>query len=224
MPTTSLQKPSAVTRKQTDPLSVSTAQLPVGCELHRNGLTLPARLPVEEWSSIGRRVADLAGSAAWVIGDFLAYGIATYKDNIWNNRVPDGLYEKFSSQTGLSIQTLQNAKYVCSALPISRRREKLTFAHAAEIVGRAPEGQVDFWIAKAVDEGLSVKALREALRKSSAQHRDEPVDRGEPSFLEASRQYVRDYLASDPSSFTPAYRAELLRILEPVLRDLAPKG
>jgi hypothetical protein len=117
------------------------------------------------------------------------------------------------------VQTLTNAKYVCMKLPLSRRREKLTFSNAAEIVGRAPEAQHDYWIAKAVESDLSTRALREELRKSAAKYRAEPADTGRATILEQTRQYARDYLAA-AEKFTPALRAEVRRILEPVLADV----
>ena len=72
-------------------------------------------------------------------------------------------------------------------------------------------------------EGLSIKALREKLRKSTADHAPEANDQGTPSFLETARQFVRDY-QSAAGEFTPAYRKELAKILEPVLRDLAGRS
>ncbi len=161
----------------------------------------------------------MTGAATWIIGDFLAYGLENYKDKEWGKRVPDGLYEKYAAQTGLTVQTLTNAKYVCLKLPRSRRREKLTFAHAAEIVGRVPEGQFDYWIDRAITEDLSVKALREKLRESKAEVRPEPNDAGESTFLETARQFARDYLTAAPK-WKPAYRVEVRKILAPVFDDL----
>lgn len=174
--------------------------------------------------SVGKRLSELAGATTWLIGDWLAYGQTHYLDSKWGKRVPDGLYEQVASETGMAIQTLTNAKYVCTALPLSLRREKLTFAHALEVVSRAPKGQYEFWVGKTVDEDLTVKALRERLRKATATHKEEPNDTGTKSFLETTRQFVRDYQSAADGSFTAAFRKELLKILDPVLKDLTGRG
>jgi hypothetical protein len=155
----------------------------------------------------------------WRLGDWFNYGQSNYGKSKWGDRTPDNLYDQIAGQVGLSAVTLKNAKYVCAALPLSRRRDKLTFSHAQEIVGRVDPKDFDFWINKVVTEGIKVKALREQLRKASASYKPEENDVGVKSFLETTRQYVRDFMAEN-SKFTPAYRAELLKILAPVLRDL----
>ena len=201
-------------------MSTELTVLPKSCIVTRQGLTLKPGLTREEWLSIGTKVGDLAGATSWVLGDFLAYGDQFYLDAKGAKRIPDGLYAEIATRTGFAEQTLRNLKYVCAALPLSRRRDKLTFSHAIEIVSRvSDEKQREQWIDRVVEEGMSSKALREQIRKSQATHKEEPNDVGVSSFLETTRQYVRDFQA-ESSAFTPAYRQELLKILAPVLRDL----
>lgn len=169
--------------------------------------------------SIGRKVTEVTGAAMWMIGDWLAYGQAHYLDSHWGKRVPEELYARIAEETGYAVQTLANAKYVCCKLPFSRRREKLTFHHAAEIVGRVPDGQYEFWIEKTVREGYTVKGLRETLRRALSTVRLEPHDTGTKSFLEQARQFARDYAASR-EKFNPKMRVELRKVLEEVVRDL----
>lgn len=194
--------------------------LPSSCAVSRLGLTLSAGLTREEWLSIGTKLGEVAGSTPWLLGDFFAYGDQFFSDAKGAKRIPDGLYAKLAEEIGMSPGTLQNAKYVCLAVPISRRREKLTFSHAQEIVGRAEPKDFDTLIDFVVTSGITVKALRERLRKATAAHTDEPNDKGTTSFLETTRQFVRDYQAAADGKFTPAYRKELMKILAPVLQDL----
>lgn len=194
--------------------------MPLGCEPRRNGLVLPDNLEYDAWMAVGHQVVEAAGAVLWLLGDWLAYGQSHYLDSHWGKRVPDGLYARISQELGIAEQTLTNAKYVCLRLPISRRREKLTFSHALEIVSQAPEGQHEFWIDKTVREGISVKELREQLRRSRSSVRLEPHDTGTKSFLEGARQFARDYNASIPT-LTPALRVELRKILGGVVRDLS---
>lgn len=203
-------------------MSQELTLLPTSCTATRHGLTLRPGLSREEWLGIGTRISELAGATPWVLGDFFAYGDQYYTDKSGAKRIPDGLYAIIATEIGCSEQTLRNAKCVCAALPLSRRRDKLTFSHAVEIVGRAEPKDFDKWIALVVESGLSTKALREKLRKTTAAYAPEANDQGTPSFLETARQFVRDY-QSAAEEFTPAYRKELAKILEPVLRDLASK-
>lgn len=162
-------------------------------------------------------MSEAAGATLWWIGDWLAYGDKSFPTS---GRSAYGLHVEVARITGYAEQTLHNAKCVCTALPFSRRREGLTFGHAAEIVGRADPQDHDKWIDRVLKEGLSVKALREELRADKSTVATEPGDTRAVSFLETTRQYVRDYLAAAGRSFTPAYRAELKKILGPVLKDV----
>jgi hypothetical protein len=195
--------------------------LPPSCTVTRRGLTLREGLSRDEWLGIGTKIGELAGATSWILGDFFAYGDQFYTNAKGAKQVPDGLYEKLATEIGVSYGTLANSKYVCTALPLSRRRERLTFGHAQEIVGRSEPKDYDKWIDLAVEGGLSIKALRERMRKATATHLEEPNDKGTGSFLETTRQYVRDYQAAADSKFTPAYRKELMKILAPVLKDLS---
>lgn len=201
-------------------MSHALTLLPPSCTATRRGLTLRPGLSREEWLGIGTKISEFAGATSWVLGDFFAYGDQYYTDKTGAKRVPDGLYAVIATEIGCSEQTLRNAKCVCAALPLSRRRDKLTFSHAVEIVGRADPKDFEKWITLVAETGLSTKALREKLRKATADHAPETNDQGTPSFLETARQFVRDY-QSAAEEFTPAYRKELAKILEPVLHDLA---
>ncbi len=210
---------AVATLKPTDPHSVST-NFPEGCQMFQRGLALRNGLEYDEWMEVGTRLSQVTGAVMWAVGDWLAYGEHNYLKSKWGNRVPDGLYKEIAARTGYAEQTLTNAKYVCSALEFSRRRENLTFGHAAEIVGRADKEHYEFWMGRVEKDKLSVKSLREQLRLASATYRPEANDTGDKSFLETMTQFARDYQA-ECSKFTPAYRAEAKKILAPVLRDLA---
>ena len=210
--------PAKNTPATTPALSVSRV-LPDGCLAYRNGLVIPAGTSHDSWLKIGTMVTDLARSSLWLIGDWLAYGQEEYKGQPGYERMQNELYAKIAGEVGLAEGTLRNAKYVCSAVNLSRRRDKLTFSHAMEIVGRAKSGQYDFWIDKVQQTGLSQKKLREELRKSNSSFKPEPGDVGVQTFLETARQFVRDFQSECPD-WTPQYRAEVAKILGPVVKEL----
>lgn len=201
------------------PRSAST-NLPDGCEELARGLVLKEDLGYDAWMAVGKRQSVEAGASSWRLGDWFAFGISHYQKTKWGDKVPDGLYAEVAAQIGTSEGALRNATWVCRALPLSRRRDKLTFGHAQEIVGRADPEDHDQWIATVVESGISIKALREMLRKSKATYAPEAGDTAEDSFLETNRQFSRDYNAGCPSPLTPAYRDELRKIHARLLEDL----
>jgi hypothetical protein len=212
--------PATATEKPTSLLSASQ-NLPEGCKASRQGLVLSKNLEYSSWMAVGKRLSELTGAASWMLGDWLAYGDSNYMTTVWGKRVPDGLYAEISKATGLAVQTLTNAKYVALAIPHSVRTEKLTFSHALQITAYAPKDQHKFWIGRVEKDELSVKALREAIRKSQASVKDEENDKGSVSILEVYRQFVRDHRAeAGKVELTPALKAELKKILAEVLPDL----
>jgi hypothetical protein len=206
---------------QTPVPSASTSlSLPSGVQTFRHGLVIAADMPYDAWLAIGTKLTEVTGATMWMLGDWLAYGQFNYDASHWGKRTPNELYARLATETGYAEGTLRNAKCVCQALPLSRRRDKLTFGHAQEIVGRTSEDQFDHWIERTVNEGLSQKGLREKLRKAAAIYKPEAHDTGTGSFLETSRQFSRDFLA-ECDSWTPKFRAEVVRILTPVMVKLS---
>src|SRR6266568_4414813 len=66
------------------------------------------------------------------IGEWLLYG---------ENHYGKVRYEQAIEETGLDIQTLYNYKWVASKVPISLRRNNLSFHHHKEVAGLTPELQ-----------------------------------------------------------------------------------
>ena len=195
--------------------------LPAGVEFDRRGLVLPDTLAYDEWSLVGRRIADTTRSVVWCLGDWLVFGQNKYRDSHWGGRVPSELYARLERETGYAEQTLKNAVTVCRSLPLSRRRDNVTFSHATEIVGRVKDPEdYEGWIDFVSQGGVSVKSLRERLRKEGAANDPEANDTATVSFLEIARQFARDYNAGI-EEFTPSHRQELRKILSSVVRDLA---
>lgn len=98
---------------------------------------------------------------AW-IGDVLAYGGGKYRGQI----------AEYAHAAGLHPTTLRNAKLVCSRIPLSRRRDTLSWSHHCEIAKAFAEvGEIDRWLQLAEAERLSRAELRQrirAARKSTA--------------------------------------------------------
>jgi adenosine deaminase len=126
--------------------------------LSGRGLVLPRQLPFERWVAIGRQLSAVSTSAAWCLGDWLAYGEKAYT----------GRYRQAIEQTSLDYQTLRNYAWVARQFAVSRRRDTLSFGHHAEVAA-LPEPEQDYWLRKAEQHRWPVKQLRHQVRSSLAE-------------------------------------------------------
>lgn len=170
----------------------------------------------EQWEKIGSVLTELTGASTWMLGDWLCHGQKYHP----SGQMFDGVYAKVAADTGYAVQTLMNAKSVCLAIPLSRRREGLSYHHAVEIAGRAPLKDYDKWIKRATEPGVTVKQLRKELREAKAIYKPEENDTGVASSLTITDGFVRDMMALEPGSFRLALKQAHLKNLQPVLLAL----
>jgi hypothetical protein len=126
--------------------------------LSGGGLQLPKELPFERWTGIGRQLSAVCTSAAWCLGDWMAFGERAYA----------GRYRQAIEQTSLDYQTLRNYAWVARRFAMSRRRDALSFGHHAE-VATLSEPEQDYWLRKAEEHRWPVKRLRHEVRASLAE-------------------------------------------------------
>ena len=129
------------------------------------GLQLPRGLPFERWLGIGRQLCAVSTSAAWCLGDWLAFGERAYA----------GRYRRAVELTSLDYQTLRNYAWVARRFELSRRRDALSFGHHAEVAALA-EAEQDFWLRKAEEHRWPVKRLRREVSASLAERSVGPHD------------------------------------------------
>jgi hypothetical protein len=111
-------------------------------------------LSFAEWIGQGRKLGLMGRNVGWWIGDWLRFGNAAYGER----------YVRAARVTGYDIQTLMNMVYVASHIDPSRRREGLSWSHHAEVACLSPAEQ-DRWLDRAEEERLSVRCLRQELRR-----------------------------------------------------------
>lgn len=143
----------------------------------RVAITATAWLPADEielreWAEQGRRLGVIGRSAGWWIGDWLRYGNAKFGER----------YVRASRITGYDVQTLMNMVYVASRFEPSRRRENLSWSHHAEVAAAQDSAEQDRWLDHAESERLSVRCLREEMRRERRMREEmleQPTARGE---------------------------------------------
>ena len=131
----------------------------------RTGLYLPTRLSYEDWERVGKQICLVSDSSAWWLGDWLVYGQDRYGDR----------YRRAVEATALDYQTLRNYAWVARQIPVSRRRDSLSFQHHAEVAALAEEEQ-EIWLDRAVMFRWSRNELRRQLREARNALRHEEAD------------------------------------------------
>jgi hypothetical protein len=115
----------------------------------------PAQIDRGSWVAAGRRIGEYGRVSNWWVGDWLHYGAAR-----WGEK-----YVEASRITGLDAKTLRNIAYVAARFDLSRRRDKLTWTHHAEVAALDASDQ-EVWLDRALEERMSATDLRVALRSS----------------------------------------------------------
>jgi hypothetical protein len=85
----------------------------------------------QKWLEVGRRVRIHEDASRWWLGDWLNYGKRMYGRR----------YKRGVELTGLDYQTLRNYAMVARRFEMSRRRDKLSFQHHAELCALSNEVQ-----------------------------------------------------------------------------------
>ncbi|MFF8742513.1 MULTISPECIES: LmbU family transcriptional regulator [Streptomyces] len=129
----------------------------------RVGLRIPAGLEYEVWERAGQRIARVADSSAWCLGDWIIYGETRYTDR----------YRRAVKAAGLDYQTIRNYAWVARRFDHGRRRSALSFQHHAEVAAMEPEQQ-DYWLDQAKRFGWSRNELRRNIR-AARQGKAEPA-------------------------------------------------
>ena len=119
----------------------------------RLGIRFPSALAYREWIEIGRRVGVHADASLWWRGDWLNFGKHTYGHR----------YKRGIELTGLDYQTLRNDAMVSRRFEMSRRRDKLSFHHHAEVCALGNDEQ-DRWLDHAEAGRWTRNELRRRLR------------------------------------------------------------
>lgn len=110
-------------------------------------------VPYELWEAYGGAIRRVEGAIQWIIGDWLNYGERKYGET----------YAQAMDETDMEYQALANYKWVAGQVEFSTRVENLSWTHHREVANMEPEEQ-EYWLNEAVEQGYTVRGLREAIR------------------------------------------------------------
>lgn len=128
------------------------------------GLCIPEGATFEQWQLMGNGLKAIDQRMMWFLGDWLNFGEAKYGE----------MYAQVIEGTHYDINTLKNAKWVCSRIERSRRRDNLSFSHHQEVAPLEPADQ-DKFLEIAGVRCLSRKSLRVIIK--GKQPEPEPLKR-----------------------------------------------
>lgn len=149
--------------------------------LTQNGLVPLGSPTFAQWLACGRFIKNAEQSVQFWVGDWLLYGERVFGKTD---------YEQAALQTGLANQTLRIYKHVASALPLSLRRNKLSFHHHKEVASLPPETQ-GLLLRQAEEAGWPLFKLRqeknrlrlESVRPASSPTQTYGLHVGDPELL-----------------------------------------
>lgn len=129
--------------------------------LAQDGCTRPTRTALQiapgieyaSWRQVGTKLAMIADSSSWWLGDWIVYGQGQYGKR----------YLEAIEATHLDYQTLRNYAWVARKFEPLRRRQTLSFQHHLEVAGLPVQDQ-ETWLDRAHLHSWSRTQLRTALR------------------------------------------------------------
>ena len=158
------------------------------CELSKTNLSFKRDVTKDEWMDVFKALKQVEGCVQFWIGDCLAY-----RQQKW------GMYDDIAEETGYETKALRNIKYVADNVNSSLRKDNLSFSHHTEVASLTPDKQ-EMFLNKAVDENLSVRELREEIRRKDIEEKSVELPTGKYRIFYADPPWK--YSNSMPSSFT----------------------
>jgi len=122
----------------------------------------------EEWKQLGQGLRQIEGCVQFWIGDWARFGD---KKGFTGKYTDTKVYDELEEITGLNHQTLKDYKYISDNVPSSLRNDDLSFNHHREVAKLTPDKQTEF-LNRASEEQLSVRDLREEIRRSEIKFSD----------------------------------------------------
>lgn len=145
--------------------------------IRETGIEFNGNLSRTEWDDLGHKIAQVAKSIGFIVGDWINHG-----EKQWGDMYADAM-----QQTGLDYQTLRDFAYTARRVELSLRNDKLDFSHHRVVAKlKSPEDQAR-WIELAEKNNLSVRRLRVSMNFGRVVSIDEmdvdPADRGRPNYM-----------------------------------------
>src|ERR1700689_5273054 len=135
------------------PQTIASARVgPRASLLSQSGWSPDSDLDLTQWRAVGGSLGRLGRYSQWWIGDWLMYARGKWGE----------MYAEAVKITGYDYGSLRNMASVAQAFELSRRRDKLSYAHHVAVAGLTRDEQ-DYWLERAVELKWSREDLRVEL-------------------------------------------------------------
>jgi N6-adenosine-specific RNA methylase IME4 len=131
----------------------------------KNALVIHDSVTLEEWKQLGQSLKQVEGCVQFWIGDWARFG---EKKGFTGRYTDPKVYDELEEITGLERQTIQQYKSIADKLDTNLRLPELSFNHHREVAKLPPAKQESF-LKQASEQKLSVRDLRETIRKADVQ-------------------------------------------------------
>jgi hypothetical protein len=121
-------------------------------------LNITAKASFDEWEAVGKKLRACQGSVLWWLGDWVNYG-------------EDKFGEKFAqviSETDYDLETIRQAAWVCSRVPIVRRRVDVPFS-TFKMIASLEEAQQVKMLERIVTQKMTQAEVRKILSRDKRQ-------------------------------------------------------
>lgn len=135
------------------------------CTLTETGAQFDPQTSFETWIEAGQKLCRVSACVNWWIGDWLCFGISSYGDR-------SRLATEHAESLGLTHDAITNALYVSERVALSLRSESLSWSHHREVAPLKAKDQ-KHWLALASENKWSVSQLRQAIRASQAESKED---------------------------------------------------
>lgn len=126
-------------------------------QLSSIGAVFDREIGLDEFTQFFEVLKRIQSSMQWIVGDWANHG----------ELAMDMTYDEMAEVTGYKVKTLQNFAYVSRHVPISLRKEVLSFGHHNLVAGFTKEDQEKF-LNYAEINNLSVRELQAIIDNTPA--------------------------------------------------------
>jgi hypothetical protein len=149
------------------------------------GIQFNEELSFDEWNNLGEKLAPIARSIGFIIGDWINYGEARY----------GAKYDEALARTGLAYKTLRNLAYVSRKVELSLRKDNLDWYKHETVAKLKTDDEKRHWLDMTEKHNLSVRRLRKSINfgrlATEEEVQGDPADKGVITHLALINRLIR---------------------------------
>lgn len=129
--------------------------------LTRRGIIPPTNMSLDEADILGYALKGLDNATQFWIGDWANFYLSDTK----NNQELGEEYRQLALRFDMEVKTIRNNAYVARTIPLSLRRDDVSWSHHALVAGYEDVAEL---LQMAFEENMSVSQLRAFLQEGNA--------------------------------------------------------